>query len=92
MAIANPITLETDWVDLYAASGITVGIQIRIQVLGPKTIIISDSAAEPVEGVDGHNKMRDDDWLINDIGDLGCWAKCEQVGGSSVAVSINPIV
>lgn len=72
-----PITLPTNtWVDIYDATGITVGVQIILQNTGSNVVILSESATEPDVkfNTTGFNKVIPDEFLISDTAPIGIWA------------------
>lgn len=70
------VNLSTDtWVDLYAATGISVGEPICVENVGASDVLLVVSATEPDETPDGYNVLkRDGDPLCNSKGDAGAWA------------------
>ena len=77
--LQNIKLVANTWTDLYAASGITIGVQIAISNLTNIPIKFHASAAVPA------NAEKDDDTgsfdrilsyqqKVNDSGDLGAWA------------------
>lgn len=74
------VTLPANvWVDLYAATGITVGDQILTQNLGSVGIRLHSSAAIPT--VDGFRRAASGQEAINDAMDAGAWAYSPVVDG-----------
>ena len=75
---------ERTWVDLYAESGIAVGTQIIVKLLGGYEVRLVTSATQPTD-------MSAFDVLVsrtvpvtNDAGDSGAW--CWSFGGALVSV------
>ncbi len=76
MALIAPINVGSDWVDLYAASSITVGTQVAAQVLYSRSdVFFSDSASTPTDN-DGRVGAARLSFHRNDAGDAGLWARC----------------
>ena len=71
----NNIPLPADtWVDLYAASGITVGLPMVSQNLGGTTIRLTAKATSPLI-TDGYNELAPgNDVFSNENADSGAWA------------------
>lgn len=62
------------WVNLYAATGITVGVKIAVQNLGSNTIRLAVKATEPLT-TDGFNELTPGDAQYqNQDADSGAWA------------------
>ena len=82
-----PLPANT-WIDLYAASGITVGQPLVVENLGVCDIYLAVQETEPVKKHTAYNILkRDDDIrLTNNLGDAGAWAFCNtSIGSISVA-------
>ena len=63
------------WVDLYDATGITVGVKLAVQNLGSNTIQLAVKATEPL-ATDGFNELvPGNDQYQNQDSDSGAWAK-----------------
>lgn len=70
----EPITIPArTWVNLYAATGITVGVQIIIQNTGGRDAKLSESAAEPTSTT-GFNSIPPYRYLTNTASSVGAWA------------------
>lgn len=77
MALKKLVTVDKGWVDLYAATGIAVGTQIKIQNAKSDTVVaIGDTATQPTP-TDGRAYVRTGKWLVNKQGDAGAWAYCQ---------------
>lgn len=63
------------WVDLYAASGFTVGEPMVVHNIGVCDIFLASQADAPLDDLN-HQVLVRGDFLINDPGDAGAWAKC----------------
>lgn len=61
------------WTDLYAATGITVGVQLLIQNLGSNTVYLHSDAVEPI-AADGFKILPPTIEAVNKAGDAGAWA------------------
>ena len=61
------------WVDLYAATGITVAVQLIIQNVGANSVRLTESVAEPVLA-DGYNLIKPAEFLNNAVVSIGAWA------------------
>ncbi len=68
-------------VDLYAATGITVGTQLKVTNLttGDVRLSVSESGL-----VDNHIPLNAYEQALNDAGDAGAWATCGIGGGVNV--------
>lgn len=77
-----PLTANT-WVDLYAATGITVGTQIVASNKGSVRFTLAASATAPSDnrGI----TVEPNQQAINENGDTGAWAYCSSGGLVSVA-------
>lgn len=64
------------WVDLYAATGITVGSQIIIQNIGSSEAYLSESVASPAPTV-GRNIISPRLYLTSADTPVGAWALSE---------------
>lgn len=71
------------WVNLYAATGITVGAQLSIQNMGYNSAYLTESASEPAQGL-GRNMIEQGAFLTNSAGNIGSWAYSG--GGTSLQV------
>ena len=61
------------WVDLYAASGITVGTRIKVQNIAVNTVLLYSGAVAPAS-LDYYAIIERGVQAVNDIGDSGAWA------------------
>ncbi len=61
------------WIDLYAATGITTGVQLQIQNIGSTEVRVSESASEPTASV-GNNTAYPSDFLNTADTPVGVWA------------------
>lgn len=68
-------------VDLYAATGITVGAQLKINVIGPGDVRLSESEAGLVTD---HIVLKTYECATNETGDTGAWSS--SVSGSAINV------
>lgn len=79
------LTIGSTYVDLYAATGITVGTKIKIQICTATGLVqLGVKATAPTSDQDGVIYARPGEWLINSAGDPGAWARCD--GTALVAV------
>jgi len=63
------------WVDLYDATGITVGVKLSVQNLGSSTIQLVVKATEPLV-TDGFNELvPGNEQYQNQDADSGAWAR-----------------
>jgi hypothetical protein len=72
------------WVDLYASTGITVGLQIKTINITPNDVRLADTTIEPTPADDHIPLLFGRGVYQNDIGDLGAWAMC--VAGGAIDV------
>lgn len=69
------------WVDLYAATGVTVGTQLDVQNIGSELIYLHTGATAPTETPgDEFTLLLPFDHSENNSGDSGAWAYCESNG------------
>ncbi len=75
MAISlTPVKLPAGkWVDLYAATGINVGLQIVVQNIGTSDAVLTESLVAPTS-MYGHNIIEPLVFLSNKVGAVGAWA------------------
>ena len=73
------LPVET-WVDLYAATGITTGIQLIIQNTGSSVVKLVESATKPTSTT-GFNSLPEREYVTNVDSNIGSWAK-SKTGGS----------
>lgn len=53
-----PVKIPSNkWIDLYAATGISVGTQITFQNIGPSEARVTENATEPADLNGGHNTI-----------------------------------
>jgi hypothetical protein len=71
-------------VELYAATGITAGVQICVQNNSTSDVRVYSGTDEPTMGVDGSILLRPGITGKNETGDTGLWAWC--VNATSVNV------
>lgn len=67
------------WVDLYADTGITVGVKILLQNLGTTGVRLASSAASPAG--DGFKRVTSGQEAFNETGDSGAWAYSPVIDG-----------
>lgn len=72
------------WTDLYAATGITLGVQLQIQNIGLSEVRLSESASEPTASV-GNNTLYPSDFLNSADTPIGVWAWSRNPGLLQVA-------
>ena len=61
------------WVDLYDATGITIGVQIIIQNIGRDQARLSESVASPVSAT-GYNIILTNEFLTSATTPVGAWS------------------
>lgn len=66
--------------DLYAATGIVVGVKIEVQNIGCSDINLYSQLASPSVG-DGHELISRGEYMENDEGDSGAWAISQHQDG-----------
>lgn len=76
---------RNEWIDLYVASGIATGSQLKIQNTGSGQVRLYDGATQPAGGGDTYAILPMLKQTTNESGDLGCWAWCST--GSQLSVS-----
>jgi hypothetical protein len=82
----NVILPAMTWVDLYAATGLTVGAKISVQNLTTGDVRVVSKATMPTSA-DGFNYIRPQMSAVNQAGDSGAWAFCMNGGGVNVSLS-----
>lgn len=75
-----PLTANT-WIDLYAESGITVGVKIAVENLGVPDVFLTEQAAQPVDLSSYNIVKREGPQMQNNVGALGAWAFCPNANG-----------
>lgn len=83
--LQNIVIPEQVWIDVYAASGITLGKQILVQNIGVCDIYLASQATQPTD-YDAHQIIQRSQFAINDFGDTGAWAYCR--GGGLINVRL----
>lgn len=69
----TPVSIPADtWVDLYNATGITIGVQLIVQNIGNNNAKLSESLAEPIQST-GHNVISPGGYLTNSLTAVGAW-------------------
>ncbi len=69
-----PVTIPRNvWIDLYAETGLTVGVKLIIQNIGRDEVVLTEASSEPTSGY-GHNKLMSRLFLTNATGNVGAWA------------------
>ena len=63
------------WVDLYAASGITVGTQIVVENLGSSPVDLITQATQPPSEPSGFQRLHQRTQKTSDDGEAGAWAR-----------------
>jgi hypothetical protein len=71
------------WIDLYAATGIEVGVPLQIQDIGLTKVRVTESVLEPASLV-GHNVMYPRDFLNTVVTPVGVWAWSRTPGSLQV--------
>lgn len=70
------------WTDLYAATGITVGTKLRVENVGSCDVYLAVQATQPAKDHNAYNIVkRRSDPLVNNVGDRGAWAYCNNENG-----------
>lgn len=78
MAQLPPVILpKNEWVDLYAATGITVGAQLRIHNNSDFEAYLSDSLTEPLPNY-GFDRISADRFLTTVGTPSGVWARANR--------------
>jgi hypothetical protein len=77
--LSNIVLPPQTWVDLYAQSGVGVGVQILAQNIGVCDVYLTSQAAQPTDDT-AHQIVRRSQFAINDFGDSGAWAYCREGG------------
>ncbi len=90
LTLANiPVPANTP-VDLYAESGLTVGVQMNVAMIGNGTsrlIAIATLTGKP-DDASGYRNLESGEEFINDAGDPGAWIW----SGSGCTVNVKEVV
>lgn len=73
-SLPNVVIKPNQHVDIYAATGITVGVQIIIQHVGGGDVELRESATQPDRAAVGFNLIRKGEDRTNSTGAIGAWA------------------
>ncbi len=85
-ASREPVTVPAkSSVDLYALTGITVGVQLTIQNIGNQQLRVSENDSEPDSTV-GYNKINPTQFLQSASTPIGVWATNVNTGPSQLQV------
>lgn len=73
--LPNVLLTPNTWIDLYTATGITVGVKISVSHVGDVDIFLKVQATQPTD-LSGYTVIRRDSDLpfTNEAGDTGAWA------------------
>ena len=85
--MTNVVLPKKTWVNLYAATSITVGTQINSLNLTPNDVRLASTVAEPVITDDHLPLLFGRGTGQNDAGDPGAWAFCLSGGAIDVVES-----
>lgn len=83
--LPNIILPPQTWVDLYAQSGINVGLQILAQNIGVCDVYLTTQTIQPSDD-SAHQIIKRGQFAINDAGDSGAWAYCRMGGLINVRI------
>lgn len=75
------------WVDLYAATGLTVGAKISVQNICGFEVRLCSKGATPTSS-DGVNILPFVSTAVNQASDAGAWAMCVSGGAVNVALAV----
>lgn len=70
--LANILIPKNTWVDLYAATGIVVGVQIIVQNLGACDLYAASQASAPTD-LSAYQVIEFAKTAANEAGDAGAW-------------------
>lgn len=90
MALNDPIHLagNNKFVDVYAATGITVGTSIIIQNVGAQDVQLYEGATEPrPDKKEGFNVVKPGIFIVADSALAGVWAM--SINSSQIQVEVN---
>jgi hypothetical protein len=79
------IEVGSDWVDLYAQSGLTVGSQLLVSTRGNHSVFLAEAETQPasdLEGVEVYPTRQ----MIVDVNSIGVWARTSHNKESFVVV------
>ncbi len=86
------ITLQPKvWTDLYAATGISVGTQLKVFNLTSSTARLASTETTPTPSDDHFTLRADGTSPVNMKGDEGAWAMCLTTGAIDVIEYTSPI-
>lgn len=75
------------WVNLYAATGLTVGAKISVQNVCGFNVRLCSKASTPTSS-DGVNILPFASTAVNQASDPGAWAMCVSGGAVNVALAV----
>ena len=79
--LSNVVLPVGVWVDLYDATGLTVGTQIQVQNIGGVTVLLHTGATQP-SAADGYNILRPESLtFVSQTAPTGAWARAERANG-----------
>ena len=70
-----------EWVDLYAASGITFGTKLKIQNIGYTAILLHTGSTAPTDDTAFNVISPSNDFFVNQLPSTGEWAKSVSAKG-----------
>lgn len=83
-----PVNLPVEtWVDIYAATGITVGTKLIVQNTGSSAVSLVESASAPLVGT-GSNELLPRVFFTNVNGNIGAWVKSKTGGKLQVEEAV----
>lgn len=79
--LANVVLPAGTWVNLYTATGLTVGTQIQIQNVGNVDVRVVSQAAQPTSA-SGFNLIRPESLtFVSQASPTGAWARADRAAG-----------
>ena len=79
--LANVVLPSGTWVNLYTATGLTVGTQIQVQNVGNVPVRVVSQAAEPTDA-SGFNLIRPRSLtFVSQTTPTGAWARADRANG-----------
>lgn len=87
--LPNVIVPNSQWIDLYAVTGIDIGIKIVVHNTGASDVRLSTALFQPTIDSDSYQLLQPNDFpMTNDQGDVGAWVfSANQTGKVNVRVA-----
>jgi hypothetical protein len=86
--MTNVVLPSNTYVDLYASTGIAVGLSITVTSITPRDVSLYYTAAAPTPADEHVNLSYGVGSYTNDAGDPGAWALCVISGAVDVKLAL----